>query len=360
MDVLRTVDVLIVGAGPAGLVAAIVTVTVQHPVSGRIPIRAGYVIGADGARSTTHATIQVPMENPDDLASSDRVPSSARATARRPTIWAVRDYESRRRRGARISGRDDRWGFAREWRSGEARMVDADEDELAELLMRVIGTPTPSVLEYRSAFSFAAQIAQKYRDARVFLVGDAAHRMTPRGGTGMNTAIQDAHDLGWRLAWVLRGWANAELLESYELVRRPVGLHHVQRAGQPDGARRDADDALPCDLNGRVARRWIASEHGVISTLDLMTEGLTLLTGPDEPRWKNVDLKTRVPYRIHALGAGDAPALDIIPTGARLFGPAAREIAFWSDFDNYMQIAKAATWLAEQRQDSSEAINACR
>src|SRR5689334_1677876 len=104
--------------------------------------------------------------------------------------------------------------------------------------------------------------------------------MTPRGGTGMNTAIQDAYDLGWRLAWVLRGWATVDLLDSYEVVRRPVALHQVERAREPGGARRDADDALPWDLNGRVAHRWIESEHGVISTLDLITEELTLLAGP--------------------------------------------------------------------------------
>jgi hypothetical protein len=225
-------------------------------------------------------------------------------------------------------------------------MVDADADDLVELLACAIGTRTSLVLEHRSAFSFAAQIAQRYQDARVFLVGDAAHRMTPRGGTGMNTAIQDGYDLGWRLAWVLRGWATAELLELYELVRRPVGLHHVQRAQEPDGARRDADDALPWDLNGRIAHRWIESEQGTISTLDLVTEGLTLLTGPDEPRWTNVELATRVPHRIHMLKASDALALDIIPSGARLFGPDAREMASWPNFDNYLQIPKAATWLA--------------
>ena len=55
-----------------------------------------------------------------------------------------------------------------------------------------------------------------------FLIGDAAHRVTPRGGTGLNTAIRDGFDLGWKLAWVLRGWAGERLLDSYERERRPV------------------------------------------------------------------------------------------------------------------------------------------
>jgi putative polyketide hydroxylase len=325
-----------------------VTVTVQHPVSGRIPIRARYVIGADGAHSTTRAAMHIPMEGRDDLAEFHRIefqaPLGRLVGDRRFGLYVITNPDAA---GILVSrGRGDRWGFAREWHPGEARLVDADEPELVELLARAIGTHTPVVLEYRSAFSFAAQIAQTYRKARVFLVGDAAHRMTPRGGTGMNTAIQDAYDLGWRLAWVLRGWASTELLESYGLVRRPVGLHQVQRAGQSDGARRDADDALPWDLNDRVAHRWIESQHGVISTLDLITEGLTLLAGPDEPRWTTIDLKTRSPQRIDTLNASDALALDIIPTGARLFGPDAREIASWPNFNNYLHTTKPAPWLA--------------
>jgi putative polyketide hydroxylase len=324
-----------------------VTVIVEHPVSGRVPIRARYLIGADGAHSTTRATAHIPMEGPDDLAEFHRIefraPLAPLVGDRRFGLYVINNPNAA---GVLVSrGRGDRWGFAREWQPGVDRMVDAPEDELVELLTRAIGARTSLELEHRSAFSFAAQIAQKYREDRIFLVGDAAHRMTPRGGTGMNTAIQDAYDIGWRVAWVLRGWANAELLDSYQLVRRPVGLHHVERAGQPDGARRDADDALPWDLNGRVTHRWIESERGVVSTLDLMTDGLTLLTGPDDPRWASLDLETRAPHRIHTLSGTTALALGITPTGAHLLGPDARAIATWSDFDDYLHAAKAATWL---------------
>jgi putative polyketide hydroxylase len=325
-----------------------VLVSVHHPVSGRVAMRARYLIGADGAHSTTRTTMQVPMEGPDDLAEFHRIefqaPLAPLLGDRRFGLYVITNPDAA---GVLVSrGRGDRWGFAREWRPGEARMVDADKDELVELLTRAIGAHTSLVLEHRSVFSFAAQIAQKYREGRVFLVGDAAHRMTPRGGTGMNTAIQDAYDLGWRLAWVLRGWATPEVLDSYEHVRRPIALHQVQRAGQPDGARRDAEDALPWDLNGRVAHRWIETEQGLVSTLDLMTEGLTLLAGPDEPRWTNIEMKTRVPHHTHMLNGSDALALDITSTGARLFGPDAREIAAWPNYEVYQRNEETATWLA--------------
>jgi 2-polyprenyl-6-methoxyphenol hydroxylase-like FAD-dependent oxidoreductase len=60
----------------------------------------------------------------------------------------------------------------------------------------------------------------------------------------MNTAIQDAHDLAWKLAWVLKGWAGPALLDSYEDERRPVGLHNVTRSASPNGAK--ARPRRPC------------------------------------------------------------------------------------------------------------------
>jgi len=115
--------------------------------------------------------------------------------------------------------------------------VDYPEDRLAELIATAVGAADlrPRI-ERTSAFSFAAQIADRYRNQRGFIVGDAAHRMTPRGGTGMNTAIHDAYDLGWKLGWFLRGWAGPELVESYEAERRPVGLHNVLRSADREGA----------------------------------------------------------------------------------------------------------------------------
>ena len=69
---------------------------------------------------------------------------------------------------------------------------------------------------------------------------------TPRGATGINTAIHDAYDLGWKLAWVLRGWADPQLLDSYEGERRPVAEHNVERS--PTRRDRSASPARGCAL----------------------------------------------------------------------------------------------------------------
>ena len=86
--------------------------------------------------------------------------------------------------------------------------------------------------------SFGAHLAERFRAGRVLLAGDAAHRVTPRGGTGLNLALHDGHDLGWKLAWVLNGWAGSELLDSYEAERLPVAEHTVARSADPNGSLR--------------------------------------------------------------------------------------------------------------------------
>ena len=81
----------------------------------------------------------------------------------------------------------------------------------------------PQSVRWRSAFGLNVRVAERYRAGRVFLAGDAAHVHPPTGGQGLNTSIQDAYALGWRLAAVLQGAPDA-LLDSYESERRPVAL----------------------------------------------------------------------------------------------------------------------------------------
>ena len=129
-------------------------------------------------------------------------------------------------------------------------------------------------------------MADRFRAGNVFLAGDAAHRVTPRGGTGMNTAIRGGHYLGWKLGWVLRGWAGPELLDTYEAERRPIAAHNVARSADPNGSTREAADELHVDLGGRIPHVWVRSAAGRVSTLDLLTPGLTLFTGPDSAPWE--------------------------------------------------------------------------
>ena len=73
-------------------------------------------------------------------------------------------------------------------------------------------------------------VADSYGTNRVFIAGDAAHLMSPTGGFGMNTGIQDSVDLGWKLEAAVRGWGGKDLLRSYEIERRPVAVRNVTEA----------------------------------------------------------------------------------------------------------------------------------
>ena len=119
--------------------------------------------------------------------------------------------------------------------------------------------PVLSDLRWSSIFRISMRLATHYRQGRVFIAGDAAHIHPPTGGQGMNTGIQDAYNLAWKLALVLDGAAPEALLDSYEAERRPVGADVVARTvaasvnlgreegGQPD---RSADTQLGISYRG--------------------------------------------------------------------------------------------------------------
>lgn len=88
---------------------------------------------------------------------------------------------------------------------------------------------TASALRWSSVFRISHRIVGRYREGRVFVAGDAAHIHPPTGAQGMNTGIQDAFNLAWKLAAAVRGHAGPGLLESYDAERRPVGEEVVAR-----------------------------------------------------------------------------------------------------------------------------------
>jgi hypothetical protein len=188
----------------------------------------------------------------------------------------------------------------------------------------------------RSAFAFSAQVAERMRVGRAFLVGDSAHRTTPRGGRGMNTAIADGFDLGWKLAWVVRGIADPALLDSYEAERGPIGRRNVEMSMVPGGG--GTDDGLAEDLGWVVGSAAIVSEPSVmpagpaahafppdarsgsraphawlsigeerISTLDLFGRELVLVTAGNGAAWRDAAARLAAtgcdaPIRVRAIG----------------------------------------------------------
>jgi 2-polyprenyl-6-methoxyphenol hydroxylase-like FAD-dependent oxidoreductase len=91
------------------------------------------------------------------------------------------------------------------------------------------GAPRLDHLRWSSLFGISMRLADRYRVGNAFIAGDAAHIHPPTGGQGMNTGIQDAYNLAWKIALVVRGEADGRLLDSYEAERRPVGAAVVER-----------------------------------------------------------------------------------------------------------------------------------
>ena len=115
----------------------------------------------------------------------------------------------------------------------------------------------------------------------------------------MNAAIHDGYDIGWKLAWVLRGWAGTELLDSYEAERRPVAEHNAERSIDPNGSRREAHEELRVDLGGRVAHVCERAGAGRLN-LDVLGPGLTLFTGPEAASWEDAAASAPGPLPIAA------------------------------------------------------------
>ena len=150
-------------------------------------------------------------------------------------------------------GPDDRFVFGAPGSPDEVAAMVADPELARAAIRAAAGVPDLDVEVLASMpLEFGAQVATRWREGSVFLAGDAAHRMPPFGGRGMNTAVADAHNLGWKLASVLRGVADPSLLDSYEAERGPVGA--AQRVARPGPLPGDRGGARPVARSGRSGR----------------------------------------------------------------------------------------------------------
>jgi 2-polyprenyl-6-methoxyphenol hydroxylase-like FAD-dependent oxidoreductase len=292
-------------------------------------VRARYVIAADGARSRIRSALGIAMRGPDALAHVVTAVFRARLWdvlgEHRYGIYSVGHADAP---GTFLpAGRDDRWIYGT-WVEPE-EIEGYTPDRFVRRIRAGAGVARLDVaIERIGSFSFAAQIADRFRAGDVFLAGDAAHRVTPRGGTGMNTAIRSGHDLGWKLGWVLRGWAGADLLDTYETERRPVAAHNIARSADPNGSTRETEDELHVDLGGRIPHVWVRDGNRRVSTLDLLGPGLTLFTGPHSAGWQRP--AGGPPVTVRALDEPSARAIGIRGRGVLLVRPDATPAQLWA------------------------------
>jgi putative polyketide hydroxylase len=349
VTVVRGCEVIDVTAGSSSS-----TVTVRSATGQLTTIDARYVIGADGAQSAVRAAASIPLVGSDVAFQGARVEFRAPLWdvlgEHRHLLYAVTEPDAS---GVLLpAGQGDRWLFGVGYGASSDVAEAITDDELHGRLLRAIDLPSSDVRVTRfDRFSAGAQLAARFSRGRVFLVGDAAHRVTPRGGTGLNVALADGHDLGWKLGWVLRDWAPESLLASYDSERRPAAEHNVERSADRNGSGRRAASEVHVDLGGRIRHLWVAPG---ISTLDLAHDGLTLLTADAAgSRQSVVSMGPTPPVSLVPLDALTARSLGLGTHGAVLIRPDALPVAAWSMPVTSDQLARATLDLLAGPRDPS-------
>jgi hypothetical protein len=191
------------------------------------PFTARYLIAAEGAQSRVRRQLAVNMVGAEKVYDSVNILFRADLTQwvkHRPAALYFVEQEDLRATFLTINGRD-RWGFLIHGPKQYGwRPQDFTPEFCAELIRKGVGVADldVSVLSV-SPWEASAIVADRYRVGDVFLAGDAAHEMPPTGGFGLNTGVQDVHNLTWKIAAVLRGKADPSLLDSYHAERRPLG-----------------------------------------------------------------------------------------------------------------------------------------
>ncbi|MGW1252336.1 FAD-dependent oxidoreductase [Streptomyces sp. NPDC002535] len=293
-------------------------------------IRADYLVAADGPRSPVRERLAIGQRGQGDLFHNVSVTFLSRGLAdvvgdRHFIVCYLTNPEAD---GALLPvDNQQRWVFHAPWHPEHGETLEEFTDERCkEHIRRAVGVPDLDVeITGRAPWHAAERIAERYADGRVFLVGDSAHEMPPTGAFGSNTGIQDGHNLAWKLAAVLGGWAGPGLLASYDAERRPVAevtsaraaarsvehshpgyvpapgaggpkgkrggiLNEVIGYRYPQGAVLGIDPTAPVvadalrltgEPGSRAPHVWLNRAGTRISTLDLYERSLVLLSSAD-------------------------------------------------------------------------------
>jgi putative polyketide hydroxylase len=292
-------------------------------------VRARYLIGADGTQSTVREAVGIRRHGPGVLQHWMNVIFEADLPAvidGRP----IRSVFVTDINGTLVPRGDGRWLMAVQFvpDRGE-RAEDFTPDRCRDLIRRAAGrADLPVRIVDARPWEAAAAVADRYREGRVFLVGDSAHVMPPTGGFGGNTGIQDAYNLAWKLDAAVKEAAGPELLETYDTERRPIADRTVaqalarlqawfkdpgRRLPPPEPIRDDnavifgyrypagafvdddggeddlfEDPRAPSGRPGSRAPHVLVTHRGArMSTIDLFNDRWVLVSGPNGKDWSN-------------------------------------------------------------------------
>ncbi|MYS80809.1 FAD-dependent monooxygenase [Embleya scabrispora] len=362
--------------GVAEAADGVTALLLDHERGDESRLRARYVLAADGANSTVRHLLGVGSTGPGALGDFTTVVFDAdldRWCARRPAGVYVTAHGS-------FLPLYPEGGWA--WFGPTPE--DAEHADWPDLVSRALGLGADVRADVSRVQHWVmnAFVAERFRHGRILLVGDAAHAIPITGGLGMNTGIADVHNLCWKLAGVLHGWAEPGLLDTYETERQPVAHRTLQQAVanarlmvQVQNRRRDrlrSGDAATARIELPWSEQYFAqlglvlgatyhsaavltdgntpsepSESGTTyiptaepgrrlphlrltterSTLDTVGAWFTLLT-PDPTRWRQ-HATGSTPLRIEALPVEHLDVCGLGPHGGLLVRPDGHIAARW-------------------------------
>jgi 2-polyprenyl-6-methoxyphenol hydroxylase-like FAD-dependent oxidoreductase len=187
-------------------------------------LRCGYLAGCDGGTSTVRKKLGIQLEGQGGLRDLVQVIFRSDHLYERIVTGKGRHYQFPDAAGSSIIAQGDR----KEFTLHSSLPKDSD---FVPVIQNLIGFPCDFEILNIVPWRHHLLIAERYRDRRVFMAGDAVHLVIPTGGLGMNTGVGDAFDLSWKLAGVIKGWGGPGLLDGYEQERRPIGVRNVAAAG---------------------------------------------------------------------------------------------------------------------------------
>ncbi|MFB9952985.1 FAD-dependent oxidoreductase [Rhizobium puerariae] len=202
-------------------------------------IRCKYLVGGDGARSFIRKSLDIRYQG-DGGAVRDffggkmfalyvRCPQFYEVVPFPPAWMNVAFNQERRAFMAAVDGQGE-FAFHTQLKNGE-NDEDISDEQAVRIFQSAVGHPVEVELLSRGTWNAGyALVAEKFQSGRVFLGGDAAHLFTPAGGLGYNTAVDDAVNLGWKLAAVVKGSAPACLLATYEAERQSIAVRNTSFA----------------------------------------------------------------------------------------------------------------------------------
>ncbi len=355
-----------------------VTVTLQQADGSQELVRTSWLVGADGGRSPLREASGITSTGPTALGSFVNNHFSAdlsRWTAGREAtlLWTFANgnvgcfqpLDGKQRWMCQIMF-DPRVDTPESW----------TRERVIRRLRDMIGDPAADdvVFDLHSTYTYsvAATVTDRLRDRRLLLVGDAAHRIPPAGGIGMNTGVQTAHNLAWKLAAVIRGEATPALLDTFDLERREVaeracaygttnlGYIGAIRQAQTREAQQDAVagsrqygnwsgldlgvhyegpgayvpddqpapdvehpivDYVPCAKPGyRAPHMWLLRQGERLSSVDLFERDFVLLTGSAGGSWLEAARDSTLPCPVTGIGVGAHGDVEPEVDFAKLYG----------------------------------------